>query len=110
MGSAPTSGSATTRRRWRIAVVECVAGSSRCHDQVHERRGGLMDSMRSLLSDPAWLLRQDGLVPEEHGFYESLFSLSNGYMGVRHTVEFESEETIPGCFLADVYDVGVGLP
>src|SRR5260370_31951387 len=68
-----------------------------------------MEPIRSILSDESWLIRQKGFKKEEDAFYETIFSLSNGYIGVRHTLNCESEQAIPGCFLADVYDVGVDV-
>ncbi len=51
-----------------------------------------------------WLVERKGYKREENGYYESLFVLSNGYMGVRNTVDFSDTNTKPGIFIAGLYD------
>jgi len=67
-------------------------------------------SLKSFLSDEGWLLSQNTYEREHHSFYETIFALSNGYVGVRHTLEFESEYSVPGTFFANVYDNAVAVP
>src|SRR6266480_7548515 len=57
--------------------------------------------------EPGWTLRQKAYDRNQHGYFETLFCLANGYIGLRNTLEFESENSIPGVFLADVYDSGI---
>lgn len=57
-----------------------------------------------------WVVEQTQYDKECHAFYESLFALSNGYVGLRSTVEFEADTGSPGVFFANVYDFGVSVP
>ncbi len=57
-----------------------------------------------------WGLIQTGHRPEQASFFETLFTLSNGYQGLRGTVDFDSPHAIPGAFLADVYSPGLTVP
>ncbi|MEM7675914.1 MAG: hypothetical protein AAF449_07920, partial [Myxococcota bacterium] len=61
----------------------------------------------SLSVRDGWELVQKAYLPDEVAFYESLFCLANGYMGVRPTLDFESEHSVPGAFYADLYDPAI---
>lgn len=50
-----------------------------------------------------WQLVQARHLPEESGFFDSLFALSDGYIGVRPTLEPESALAVPGTFFIDLY-------
>ncbi len=60
--------------------------------------------------DTSWLIKQTDYKKEHHSFNETNFALSNGYIGIRHTLEFESIYAIPGTFLANIYDPGIAVP
>ncbi len=51
-----------------------------------------------------WLIERKSYNRGENGYYESLFALSNGYMGVRNTIDFSDPNTKPGIFIAGLYD------
>ncbi|WP_088036572.1 glycosyl hydrolase family 65 protein [Evansella clarkii] len=51
-----------------------------------------------------WSIIQDVYEKNKDSYYETIFSLSNGYVGVRNTLDFESETAIPGVFFANIYD------
>jgi kojibiose phosphorylase len=51
-----------------------------------------------------WTITQTTYIPDEQGYYETLFALANGYVGIRNTLDFESEQANPGCFFANIYD------
>jgi kojibiose phosphorylase len=57
-----------------------------------------------------WLFEQNQYLPEENAFYETIFALSNGYIGVRSTLEFDSLGGHPGAFVCDAYDYGLSVP
>lgn len=52
----------------------------------------------------SWLITQDKYIKEEQSYYETLFALANGYVGIRNTLDFESEFSNPGTFFANIYD------
>lgn len=58
-------------------------------------------------SELDWLIERKNYIPDEDGLYESLFVLSNGNVGVRATVDFESGGGNPGCFINDFYGNGL---
>jgi len=62
------------------------------------------------MENNGWIINQDYYEKRHHGFYETIFSLCNGYIGVRHTIEHESEFSIPGAFIVGVYDSGIAVP
>lgn len=59
--------------------------------------------------DP-YILRQSNYEKYQHAFYETIFVLSNGYVGLRSTVEFDSEYSLPGAFFYNLYDYGMSVP
>ena len=57
-------------------------------------------------TDPAWRLEEDGFnLAREHEI-ESLFTVSNGYVGTRASLEEGSPLTAPATFLAGIFDRG----
>lgn len=58
----------------------------------------------SLLSDDAWLIREQGWHPEKLPFYETLFTLANGTMGTRGSLEQGAQTGRPGTYFAGVFD------
>jgi kojibiose phosphorylase len=57
-----------------------------------------------------WLLKQNDYNYKENSFYETIFALTNGYVGVRATLEFESEYSAPGIYFSNIYDYGISVP
>lgn len=65
-----------------------------------------MDLTDSAYAGPqatGWTIERYSFHPEEDAFYESLFALSNGRIGLRATVDFESGGGVPGFFHARLY-------
>ncbi len=64
--------------------------------------------MTSVRADPmaerAWLVVEDGFVPEKANVYETLFTVGNGYLGTRGSLEEGHEGALPGTFLRGVFD------
>lgn len=54
-----------------------------------------------------WVLTRPCYDPREDGYYETLFALSNGRLGLRATVDFDAGGGQPGFFHADVYAPGL---
>ncbi|MER6989041.1 glycosyl hydrolase family 65 protein [Saccharopolyspora hirsuta] len=59
--------------------------------------------MTNTAGDPGWTIRRDAYDRAEDSFYESLFALSNGRIGVRATVDFEAGGGVPGFFHSRLY-------
>lgn len=60
--------------------------------------------LQSLLSTDDWLILQDTYKPEENLKFESLFSLSNGYLGIRGSHEEGTKVTLPYLYINGVFD------
>ncbi|MBI2893723.1 MAG: glycoside hydrolase family 65 [Deltaproteobacteria bacterium] len=56
-------------------------------------------------ADPRWLIVEDVFRPVREHEIESLFALSNGYLGTRAALEEDGPETAPATFIAGLYDV-----
>ncbi len=54
--------------------------------------------------DPAWILEQEGFNPSQEREMESLFSIGNGYLGVRGSSVFLIPTSQADLFIAGVYD------
>lgn len=59
--------------------------------------------------DPSWLLEQEGFDPSREGELEPLFSIGNGYLGIRGSVSIPIPSSRGNIHLAGVYDRKVGL-
>jgi len=58
----------------------------------------------TLLSEADWLITEEDYHPEKNQFYETLFTLANGYVGARGSLEQGSQTGSPGTYFAGVYD------
>lgn len=58
----------------------------------------------SLHSEEEWLIRQASYDHKLNQYHETIFTLSNGYMGTRGSLEEGSEHDHPGNFIAGVFD------
>ncbi|MFX0560981.1 hypothetical protein TEPIDINF_002422 [Tepidibacillus infernus] len=58
----------------------------------------------SVIIEKDWKLIQSKYEPNNASYYESLFALSNGKIGIRNTIEFDSIYSIPGFFMSNIYD------
>ncbi|AIS52012.1 trehalose and maltose hydrolase [Thermoanaerobacter kivui] len=63
-----------------------------------------LEDVNNLISDDKWLIFQNEYNTEVNPRYETLFTLTNGYMGVRGTFEEGSEGEKPGNFIAGIFD------
>ena len=62
------------------------------------------EHIRNYLSDDSWMILQDHYDPEENLKYESLFCLSNGYLGTRGAYEERTAKSIPCTYINGVFD------
>lgn len=62
------------------------------------------ERMKRILHEDEWLILQDEYRPEENLKYESLFALSNGYLGIRGSYEEGTEKTLPYLYINGVFD------
>ncbi len=51
-----------------------------------------------------WIVGETDFQPEHLGKYETIFTLGNGYMGVRAATEETYQEETRGCYIAGVFD------
>jgi len=53
-----------------------------------------------------WVIEEGSFDPALAGYYETIFTLANGYMGIRGTIDCTSAICRKGTFLAGVFDKG----
>lgn len=56
------------------------------------------------LSSDDWLIKEKGFHPHKQGAYESLFTLGNGYIGLRGSLEEHPHESYRGMYIAGIFD------
>lgn len=62
------------------------------------------DKLRKYISEEEWLIVQDCYNPDENLRYESLFCLTNGYLGTRGSHEEGTSRSIPCTYINGVFD------
>ena len=63
--------------------------------------------IEDLLSEPEWLITEESYEPLKNPFYETLFTLANGYVGVRGSLEQGSQNNLHATYFAGVFDATV---
>jgi kojibiose phosphorylase len=66
----------------------------------------VIKKVEELMGDAKWLVFQEEYNNKLNGKYETLFTLTNGYMGIRGTFEEGSEGERPGSFIAGIFNRG----
>jgi kojibiose phosphorylase len=61
------------------------------------------------LSPEDWLIKEKGFHPHKQGMHESLFTLGNGYLGVRGSLEENPKGSYRGMYIAGIFDKSEGL-
>lgn len=56
------------------------------------------------LSPEDWLIEEKRFHPNKQGMYESLFTLGNGYLGVRGSLEENPQGSYRGVYVAGIFD------
>lgn len=62
-----------------------------------------------MMKNKEYIISRVNYKKEDNSFWETVFSLTNGYLGVRNTVEFD-EYSRPGVFSIDIYGFGLSVP
>lgn len=62
------------------------------------------EKIRNRMSTDDWLILQENYNPEQNLKYESLFTLSNGYLGIRGSHEEGTRITLPYLYINGVFD------
>src|SRR4029453_1268880 len=55
-------------------------------------------------ADPRWLVVEDGFAPARVNAYETIFTIGNGYLGTRGSLEEGHEGALAGTYLRGVFD------
>lgn len=67
-------------------------------------RDRFLQTWKEKMGTDEWLILQDHYDPEENLKYESLFALSNGYLGIRGSYEEGTKTTLPYLYVNGVFD------
>ncbi len=62
------------------------------------------------LSEENWIISEEGFEQDKRKFWETIYTLGNGYLGSRGVLEESFENGYPGTYLAGIYDQTVGQP
>ncbi len=60
--------------------------------------------LRSMLSDAAWLVEEENFEVEQLNVFETIFTVGNGYLGTRGSLEEGHDAGLPGTYLNGVFD------
>jgi kojibiose phosphorylase len=63
-----------------------------------------------LISDPSWMLMEEGFELSREHEIESIFTVANGYVGTRGSVAERTTLSRPATFLAGVFEAGKDSP
>ena len=63
-----------------------------------------MANLRELLSESEWLVEENGFEIGKINFYETIFTVGNGYLGTRGSLEEGHSAMVRGTYLNGVYD------
>lgn len=67
-------------------------------------RDKFSEKLQGLISSDDWVIEQKEYDPLENLKYESLFSLTNGYLGIRGSHEEGTKKTLPYLYINGVFD------
>lgn len=62
------------------------------------------EKLQTLLNDDKWMILQDKYDPADNLNYESLFCLTNGYLGTRGSYEEGTNKSLPVTFVNGIFD------
>lgn len=71
--------------------------------ELHEREKPSLEQ-RELTTEPAWCIEQEGFDPAREHEMESIFTVGNGYLGVRGALDTPIPGSQPDLFIAGIYD------
>lgn len=61
------------------------------------------------MSPEDWLIKEAGFHSQKQGMYESLFTLGNGYLGVRGALEENPKGSYRGTYITGIFDKSEGM-
>lgn len=61
-------------------------------------------ALSNILNGGDWLVEETGFDPDKANFHETVFTVGNGYLGTRGTLEEGHRGELSGTYLAGVYD------
>jgi len=64
----------------------------------------MSDFLKKYLPDRCWFIKEEGFDKRHQSFYETIFTLGNGYMGSRGVLEEVPYDAYPGTYIAGLYD------
>lgn len=64
----------------------------------------MKDYYANYKAEDLWCIKEDGFDPEIQNIRESQFALGNGYLGVRGSLEEKPLGSMPGTYIAGIYD------
>lgn len=70
-------------------------------------RSKIKDFYKPFLSEPSWLIKEEGWQKAQQQAQESRFTLGNGYLGCRGVLEEIPYDSTPGFYLSGVYEEGI---
>jgi len=65
---------------------------------------GQFEDLQSCLNGPEWLIEENTFQPEKANFYETIFTVGNGYQGTRGAWEEGFKGSLPGTYIAGLFD------
>ena len=94
-----------------LEITKPVRPRKKQRDNIWIRKGENNDDQRPIfrehqkdMSTEEWLICQDTYDPQENLKNESLFALSNGYLGIRGSFEEGTRVTLPYLYVNGVFD------
>ena len=70
----------------------------------HTIKNKFSEQLQEYVSSGEWMIVQEDYKPEENLKYESLFCLTNGYLGTRGSHEEGTARSIPCTYINGVFD------
>jgi trehalose/maltose hydrolase-like predicted phosphorylase len=68
------------------------------------------DGIASAITDPSWFLRENDYEPALEHELESRFSVANGFIGIRGSLDLPTEASRPRTYVAGLFDMRPGPP
>lgn len=64
----------------------------------------MSDFLKPYIPESGWFVKEEGFDQHKQSFYETIFTLGNGYMGSRGVLEEIPYDSYPGTYIAGIYD------
>jgi trehalose/maltose hydrolase-like predicted phosphorylase len=86
-------------------MARALAKRARILDDIPD-----FDEVTTGLTDPTWFLREDDFEPALEHELESRFTVANGFIGVRGSLEIPGQASRPRTYVAGLFDTRPGPP